>query len=104
MTEPEWLVAAHPDVVLGTIPGDVSQRKLRLFGCACCRHVWDRLPDPNSRAVIECAERFADGTASRTELTSAGVRARMPAQAREWSRPNHLYRYTLQAPVALANP
>jgi hypothetical protein len=44
-----------------TIPGFASMRKLRLFGCACCRRVWDRLPSPDGRTAVELAERYADG-------------------------------------------
>jgi hypothetical protein len=48
----------------------VSDRKLRLFGCACLRSVWSHLVDPHSRAAVELAERHADGEATEEQLNS----------------------------------
>src|SRR5579884_61414 len=47
-----------------------SDRKLRLFICACVRRVWGRLR-PASREGVEIAERFADGLASWPEVEQA---------------------------------
>jgi hypothetical protein len=47
-----------------------SQRLLRLFACACCRRIFDRLA-PNCRRAVEIAERFADGLAEPAELDDA---------------------------------
>jgi hypothetical protein len=51
--------------------GRVSDRKLRLFGCACCRGVWDLLTEECFRIAIEVAERFVDNRASKKELADA---------------------------------
>jgi hypothetical protein len=46
-----------------------SDRKLRLFACACCRRVTAPGPRPGPRwRAIDAAERFADGLATRAEL------------------------------------
>ena len=37
MTEAEWLVCTDPTLMLDVLGGKASERKLRLFVCACCR-------------------------------------------------------------------
>lgn len=77
MTESEWLVSEDPAAMLvwvsprNTTPPIASDRKLRLYACACCRQVWDLLTDERSRAAVSIAERFADGEATRDELRVA---------------------------------
>src|SRR5262245_15094295 len=103
MTETEWLECSDPQKMLehqyeqaladkpGLLfhlvvwrrqlgRGRVSDRKLRLFACACCRRQWDDCSDCN-REVIVVAEQFADGQASREELTRAAARATSPIAA-----------------------
>jgi hypothetical protein len=50
-------------------------RKMRLFGCACCRRFWDHLPDPRSKAAIEASEKFADDEIDRKALGRARLAA-----------------------------
>lgn len=114
MTEVEWLSSNDPRRMLqcligGFDPcigvrdsnqprhagfGTATDRKLRLFACACCRQVWDAKPcgrcneciggtggkcchnvggltDPRSRRAVEVAERFADGEATEQEMRDA---------------------------------
>src|SRR5262249_45038701 len=82
MTEaPDWFTAAEPDPLLRVVwpilpsaavgvppPG----RRLRLFGVACARQVWDLLPTDACSAVL-ISERFADGRATETDLRAAAV-------------------------------
>jgi len=71
MTEADWLVCTNPDVLLEHLDGRATERKLRLFGCACGRRIWHLLPDERSKAAIEVAERFADGQATKEDLANA---------------------------------
>jgi hypothetical protein len=71
MTEQEWLDCPGPYSMLEFLHGHISERKLRLFGCACCRRIWHLLGDQRSRDAVEVAERYADGLASRQNIEEA---------------------------------
>jgi hypothetical protein len=51
-----------------TWAGGVTDRRLRLFACACFHRVRDLLPHPLARAAVDVAERFADGHAAASDL------------------------------------
>jgi hypothetical protein len=69
--EATWLTCADPDSLLRFLGENVSERKHRLFACASCRRVWERLPDARSREALDVVERFADGRASPEEIEAA---------------------------------
>jgi hypothetical protein len=77
MTETEWLECADPEAMLHFLKGKVSERKLRLFACACCRRVEHLLHDERSVATIDIIERHADSAAS----DGAFIDARYAAQS-----------------------
>jgi hypothetical protein len=66
MTEQEWLVCTDPKKMLGFLGGKASERKLRLFACACCGRISDLLDRIGTQAV-EVAERYADGLSAADE-------------------------------------
>lgn len=73
MTESEWLSCTDPAAMFLLLrdSGGATERKLRLFACACCRLVWHLLGDVRSREAVEVAERFGDGHATQGQLDAA---------------------------------
>jgi hypothetical protein len=51
--------------------GRLSERRLRLFGCACYRAVWELFTDARSRQAADVVERYADGAATGQEMEEA---------------------------------
>src|SRR5262245_57703011 len=75
MTAADWSACTDPTAMLDVLRGKASGRKLRLFACACCRHIWHLLRDGRVRGAVEAAERFAYGLADARELTAARLAA-----------------------------
>jgi hypothetical protein len=96
VTEAEWLACTDPDKMLAFMAGAISarrprvlewlgiplkrpeptpkkasDRKLRLYACACCRRIEALMDDPRCQQAVEVAERFADGLAEQGELLAA---------------------------------
>src|SRR4051794_32784646 len=73
MTEYEWTACSDPMEMAVPLRhvGKSSDRKLRLFACACVRIVWDHLLDGRSRTAVEITEEFADGKRASAELDVA---------------------------------
>ena len=72
MNDTDWLTCLDPSPMLRFLQErGTSERKLRLLMCACCRHIWDMMPDARSRVAVEVSERFADGEATPRELARA---------------------------------
>jgi hypothetical protein len=80
MTEAEWLACNEPDPMLAFMRRRLTQRKLRLFAVACCRHVWEGMT-PYGRLAVEVAERFADGQPDRQERAAARAGVNKDADA-----------------------
>jgi hypothetical protein len=85
MNEADWLASTK----LGPLTqclfrkfDPVRSRKLRLFGCACCRQIWHLLNDRCGQHAVEVAELHADGRANRKELADKRAVAFAAAEAR----------------------
>jgi hypothetical protein len=71
MTEAQWVQCGDPAAMLWSLRDNISERKLRLFGCACCRTVWHLLGGRQYRKIVQVAERYADGQATAQALAKA---------------------------------
>jgi hypothetical protein len=82
MTEAEWLASTDVREMYvflrdRAVPGGAAahrlsvNRKLRLFGVACCRRIMHLIPVAASRELVEVTERFADGLVTGQELGDA---------------------------------
>jgi hypothetical protein len=60
MTEAEWLAGADPYPMLEIVKGKASDRKLRLFACACLNTIRNLITNAGRREMIEAGERWAD--------------------------------------------
>jgi hypothetical protein len=77
VTEAECLASEDPRAMLDEFGPDhprdgwkISDRKLRLFACACCRATWHRLSE-RCRAGVAVAEAHADGLTAPSERGKA---------------------------------
>ena len=70
MTEDEWLTWTVPESLLHGLSGHLTGRKFRLYATACGRSVPSEFRHQRvaAEAVLELAERFADGLAELDEL------------------------------------
>ena len=71
MTEGEWLSGNYWYLMYQFVRHRADRRKLRLVVCAGCRRIWEMLPDERSRMAVEASERYADGKATKGELSAA---------------------------------
>ena len=102
MNEAGWLAAKEPIALLEFLRGSpVSEdsvtwpnsrwqtgepcpgpdRRFRLFACACCRRVWDLIPEACNRDAVAAVEGFVDGRVGGPELEAALV----ASSAVEWA-------------------
>jgi hypothetical protein len=74
MTEAQWLTGTDPAPMMSALNGCVpSDRKARLFACACCRRL-EHLMTDRDRAVVAALELCADGVIPHDKIyATAGV-------------------------------
>jgi hypothetical protein len=83
MTEAEWLACEDPDAMRVELlsAGPLSERRLRLLGCACCRRLWKLMTDKRSQQAVEGAERYVEEQLSITDLQGLHDAARRAWEA-----------------------
>jgi hypothetical protein len=77
VTEAEWWACTDPEKILKFLEGNASERKLRLFACACVRRAWHLLTD-TGRQAVEAAEAYADDMIGKEPLRAARSAAYEP--------------------------
>jgi len=72
MDEASWLTSTDPTAMLTFLRtgGQVTPRKLRLFGCACCRRIWHLLEE-RAKAGVRSIEQFTDGLLDQQDFERA---------------------------------
>ncbi len=89
MTEQQWLAATDPVPMLEFLrsSGKASERKLRLFVVACCRHADQLFPTERGQSILETAEWFAEGlsAAELWEAMAAGEVLDAPTGSESWA-------------------
>jgi hypothetical protein len=73
MDEQQWLNWTDREAMLQFIANQASNRKLRLFGCACLHQAWDWTDHSAFRRAVLVGERFVDGAVSEAELRRAFI-------------------------------
>jgi hypothetical protein len=73
MTETEWLTCESPTEMLIGLQARqrASERRLRLFGLACCRHNSELFTDSRLQRAMDIALLYADGQADEHERVNA---------------------------------
>lgn len=74
MTESEWQASNDPQMMLSHLrDAGVTDRKMRLFACACCRRVWDQFPDRSNQDLVVAVEDYPDATFDHPVIHAAAV-------------------------------
>jgi hypothetical protein len=79
MTEAEWNACTDPVPMLTFLQtsGRASERKLRLFACACCRRLAPWYLHEASNNALKSAEWYADGKVSRRTCEAAYAKGQL---------------------------
>ncbi len=77
MTERQWDECQNPEAMLAQLRGGASDRKLRLFACACCAGLLHLARGPDVGRLLAVALAFADEQAAEGDLLAAVERARL---------------------------
>jgi hypothetical protein len=113
MTEAEWNACTDPIQMIEFLRGNPrsrdavtwwnsgwrldgaakgNDRKFRLFACACCRRIWDRIPEQCNREAVVAVENFLEGclpAAALEEALSASSRVEYTVEGMKRSEPGY---------------
>ena len=99
MDEAAWLAGSNPETMLAFLYERCSQRKLLLFGCACCRRARHLLSEARHHRAVEVVERYAGELATSQDVQIARGETSFPPPDDNWAA---AAAYTLTA--ACSNP
>jgi hypothetical protein len=88
MTEAEWLACGDPARLLQFLQWHrepSSDRKARLFACACVRRVRRLLTDARSRRALEACEGYTEGRVTGEALRAAHLEAGAAFAEAQWA-------------------
>jgi hypothetical protein len=73
VSEDDWTACTDPQLMLMLLRSRraATDRKLRLFACACCRRIWDRFPHPLNRDLVVAVEDHPDGRFEDEDIQAA---------------------------------
>lgn len=110
MTEAEWMTSNDPEAMLRSLRSRYSAMKrrgetpdferLRFFGCACCRRVWDLL-DEDHRKSIEMIEAYCSTPTTNAVIPTTTFLSQL---ATAWGRMEGAPRVWLPILAALPGP
>src|SRR3954469_216475 len=100
MNEEEWADGEDTGLMLESLQGKMSDRKLRLVLCAWCRCQWKWLSE-KLRAAVELAERFSDDPAFDNDRIDVDADFGVSHLGMRVTQKQWLVRFTLSEPVDL---
>ncbi len=88
MTEAKWLTCTDPDRMLDFLLDRTSERKYRLFACACVRRHADLLQDYEwCEKALQAAEALCDGRLSQAQFKRAASKFDAAAEEEDLDEP-----------------
>ena len=77
MTEAEWLACEDPTPMLDFVRDSATDRRVRLFGVACCRRIWTLMPNRQCKMAVDRAESYSEGQCTRDRLRAASEKVKV---------------------------
>jgi hypothetical protein len=87
--------------MLEFLRGKASERKLRLFACACCRRLSIHFKDKRSQRMVEVSELYAEGIVGADALESAFDAAAEAQEVIHWEGGDAVDQSTAEAVLGL---